>query len=201
VGGALCRDPRSFLVPKLRLGNALVSEALLRQRRCSRRHSRRDNSASCDSVRSWSFSEDRIAKLELGNEEQVASPILTAPRGCQFRFQFLLALVQALETKLPTMQLDAELVDVAGDLGALRFVLLQLMLEIGNFHGIFGSRFDRDLRNRRRLTAPLAIQRDSGRGRIDYKRSGAIRAGEDDIAARRLHGSSRAAHWLHPALN
>ena len=40
-------------------------------------------------------------------------------------FELRFALVQHLQTQLPAMQLDRELIDVAGDLSALRFVLFQ----------------------------------------------------------------------------
>ena len=95
------------------------------------------------------------------------------------------------------MKLDAHLVNVTGNLGALRFVFLQLMLEIGDFHRVVGGRFERDLRNRRGFAALLAIQRHSGRCGIDDERGRAMRAGENDVAARRLHGSSRATCGLH----
>ena len=99
------------------------------------------------------------------------------------------------------MQLNTELIDIARDLSPLRFIFLQLMLKIGNARGIFGRHFDRYFWNGGRLAAVLAIQRHSSRSRIDHKGSSAIRAGENDIAARRLHGSCGAACWLHCARN
>ena len=56
----------------------------------------------------------------------------------ELSFKFLLALLQGLKTELPAMKLDTELVDVTGDFSALRFVLLELMLQIGNLDGVFG---------------------------------------------------------------
>src|ERR1700730_3227089 len=43
-------------------------------------------------------------------------------------FELGFALVQCLQTQLPAMQLNAELIDVTGDLGSLRFVFGQLAL-------------------------------------------------------------------------
>ncbi|MDQ2824564.1 MAG: hypothetical protein M3R29_03865 [Verrucomicrobiota bacterium] len=40
----------------------------------------------------------------------------------QLVVQLFFALIQCLETKLPAMQLNAVLIDVAGDFSALRFV-------------------------------------------------------------------------------
>ena len=110
--------------------------------------------------------------------------VLPATRSREFRFQLLLALVQALQAKLPAMKLDAELIDVAGDLGSLGFVFLQLMLKIGNFNRVFGGRFHGGVRNGGWFAALLAIQGHSRRGGIDDERRSAMRAGEDDVAAR-----------------
>ena len=95
------------------------------------------------------------------------------------------------------MELDAELIDITGDLSSLRFVLLQLMLKIRNADSVFSRCLDRDLRDGGRFSALLAIERHSGRGGVDHKRGGAMRAGENDIAARRLSGNGRAACVLH----
>ena len=66
----------------------------------------------------------------------------TTLSGSQLGFEFLLALVQSLQSQLPAMELNAELIDVARDLRPLRFVFLQLMLEIGNPRRIFRGSFD-----------------------------------------------------------
>ena len=66
----------------------------------------------------------------------------TTLSGSQLGFEFLLALVQSLQSQLPAMELNAELIDVARDLRPLRFVFLQLMLEIGNPGRIFRGSFD-----------------------------------------------------------
>jgi len=44
----------------------------------------------------------------------------------QLFFELRFAIVQRLQSQLPAMQLDRELIDVAGDFGALRFVFGQL---------------------------------------------------------------------------
>jgi hypothetical protein len=44
--------------------------------------------------------------------------------------QFLVALVQGLNPNLPPMKLNAELVDIAVDLGALRFVFLKMAAQL-----------------------------------------------------------------------
>ena len=82
----------------------------------------------------------------------------TVASGGELPFELLLTLVQALQAQLPTMQLNAELVDVARDFGALRFVLLQLVLQIRDQHRIRRGGFDlARLRNRGRLPAALAL--------------------------------------------
>ena len=125
---------------------------------------------------------------------------LPATRGGEFRFQFLLPFVQALQAELPAMQLDAELIDVAGDLSALRLIFLQLMLEIGDFHGVFARGFERCVWYRGWFSALLAIKgHPGGRGVYD-ERSGTMPASEDNIAARYLDCDSRSGARLHRGL-
>ena len=85
--------------------------------------------------------------------------------------KFLLALLQSLKTKLPAVQLDTELIDIARDLRALRFVLFELTLQIGSPGGVFRGSFKSRIRNSGRLPALLSIQRQAGGGGIDYERS------------------------------
>src|SRR5215210_7421785 len=94
----------------------------------------------------------------------------------KIRLQLLLPFDQLLQTELPTMKLDAVLVDVAGDLGALRLVFLQLVLKICAANRINQRDFRRYLRDGGRLTAPLAIQCEPRRGRTDDKRGRAMLA-------------------------
>ena len=46
----------------------------------------------------------------------------------ELRLEFLLALFQGLEPKLPAMKLDTGLIDITCDFNALRFVLFELLL-------------------------------------------------------------------------
>ena len=57
------------------------------------------------------------------------------------------------------MKLDTELVDVTGDFSALRFVLFELMLYVGDLDRVSCGSFEGRIRNGRRLAALLAIQR------------------------------------------
>ena len=83
------------------------------------------------------------------------------------------------------MKLDAELIDIASDLRPLRFVLFQLILQIGNLGRDFRWRLGRGRGDYRGLAAILAGQRHPRRRGVDDKRGRAMRAGEDDIFARR----------------
>ena len=49
---------------------------------------------------------------------------IAALRGGQLGLELLLALIQALEAELPPVELNAVLIDIARDLGPLRFVFL-----------------------------------------------------------------------------
>lgn len=84
------------------------------------------------------------------------------------------------------MELNTELIDISSDFNPLRLVLFELTLYIGNLHRFTDSGFDVRMRNRGGFPAVLAIHCHSGGGRIDDERSSAIRAGENDVAARWL---------------
>src|SRR5438046_10661484 len=73
------------------------------------------------------------------------------------------------------MELNAELIDVTGYFGALRFVLFQLALQIGELLRCRGGAW-RYHWNRRRFTATLAVQSHSSGRRIDHERAGAVLA-------------------------
>jgi len=47
----------------------------------------------------------------------------------QFFFKLLFTLVQRLQTQLPAMQLNVELIDITGGFGSLRFVFGQAPLD------------------------------------------------------------------------
>lgn len=85
------------------------------------------------------------------------------------------------------MKLDTELVDITGNLSALRFVLFELVLQIGNPDGVPRSRLKSRMWNGRRFATFLAIQRHTGSGGVDDERSRTMRAGENDVAARFLY--------------
>src|SRR5688572_32702326 len=95
------------------------------------------------------------------------------------------------------MELDAELIDVAGDLGPLRLVLFQLILQVRNLGSVFYRGCRRRMRDGCWLAAFFAGQGHAGGRGIDYKRGRAMRAGENDIVARCRDGSGQAACWLH----
>ena len=109
-------------------------------------------------------------------------PMLSRRRATNCRelgLEFFLPLLQGLQPKLPAMKLDTELVDITCDFSALRFILFELMLQVGSLGQI-------RIWDRSRFAALLAIQRHPGRGRIDHERRGAMRASENNIAARFL---------------
>lgn len=98
--------------------------------------------------------------------------------------QVLTPLVQRLQAKLPAMQLDAELVDIAGDLCALRFVFFDLALQISavrlNF-GVGSATLFQWWRNGRRFATFLTVQRHSSGGGVNDQRRGAMGTGKSNV--------------------
>src|ERR1700730_2150866 len=98
----------------------------------------------------------------------------------QLLFELSLAIVQGLQAQLPAMQLNAELIDVTGDLGPLRFVLGELA---ANFFCIGQRIRTRFLRRRHssEFAALLAGQGHSGGGSIYDQRRLAVLAMKENI--------------------
>ena len=81
---------------------------------------------------------EKLNRIDKGdpndNESAAAPPFLASSKGLldppdrlsfsrgEFGLKLLLALVQRLQTKLPAVELNVELIDVTGDLCSLRFV-------------------------------------------------------------------------------
>ena len=103
-----------------------------------------------------------------------------------------------METKLPALELDAMLVDVASDLGALRFVFFQAALQIGKMCVHLGSGLlvpggQTCVGHGDWLIAFLAIYQHPGRSSRYHKRGPAFGAIENNVIAmicgnRRIHG-------------
>src|SRR5438874_11474547 len=92
------------------------------------------------------------------------------------------------------MELNAELIDVTGYFGALRFVLFQLALQIGELLRCRGGA-RRYHWNKRRFTATLAVQSHSSGRRVHHERAGAVLAVEGEspclvscVRRTRVHG-------------
>src|SRR5205823_5914388 len=102
-------------------------------------------------------------------------------RLAQLFFQLGLAFVQRLQAQLPAMELNAELIDVTGYFGALRFVLFQLALQIRKLLRRCRGRARQCRWNKRRFSATLAVQSHSGGRRVDHERTGAVLALEEDV--------------------
>ncbi len=105
-------------------------------------------------------------------------------------FQLCFAFVQRLQAQLPAMQLNGELIDVAGDFGALRFVLFQFPLHV--FRNCRRRCFCSW--HRCRLRATLTRHRHSGRSAIHHQRTRAMLTGKYDIGGGCGNGGAR---WLH----
>ena len=69
--------------------------------------------------------------------------------------ELLFAIVQRLQTQLPAMQLNRQLIDVTGHFGSLRFVLFQFPLNFVQLRCSIGGWFDR-FGNGRQFPAALA---------------------------------------------
>src|SRR5437763_15752246 len=78
------------------------------------------------------------------------------------------------------MELNAELIDVTGYFGALRFVLFQLELQIGGLLRCRGGAF-RYHWNKRRFSATLAVQSHYSGRRVHNERVGAVLALDDEV--------------------
>jgi hypothetical protein len=124
---------------------------------------------------------------------------LFAGYRAQFRRQLGLPLVQRLQAELPSMELDTELVDVAGHFSPLRFIFLQLVLKIGDLGSVLRRLLDLGaLRHAQRLVTVLAVDGQTCRSGIDDQRDGAMLAIEDDVAVahvrKRSGGIGRGLH-------
>jgi hypothetical protein len=78
-------------------------------------------------------------------------------RFAQFAFELGLAFVQGLQPQLPTMELNTELINIPSHLGALRFILFQLALQICHFVRRCRAYRRRHGWNERRFPATLTI--------------------------------------------
>lgn len=95
------------------------------------------------------------------------------------------------------MELDAELVNVARNLSALRFVFLELILEIRNPEGVTGRGDTIRRRHDRGIPAALTLQRDACGCGINDVRRRTVGAGENNILSDRCGCFSGSAGRLH----
>ena len=104
-------------------------------------------------------------------------------RAAQLFLELRFPFVERLQAKLPAVQLDAELIDITGDLGALRLILFNLTLEVGEV----GVRLCVDRCTRRNrwhwswFAALLAVQRHSFGGGVHDKGRGTMNTGEGNV--------------------
>src|SRR5205085_1993237 len=109
-------------------------------------------------------------------------------------FELRFAFVQCLQTQLPAVQLNRELIDVTGDFGALRFVFFQLSPKLVRVSDRACVWFCR-LRNSCLLSAFLTGQVHARGGPVRDQRGLAVLAMKENV---RISGDF--AHRIHAAL-
>ena len=113
----------------------------------------------------------------------------------QLFFELRFAVIQRLQSQLPAMQLDRELIDVAGNFGTLRFIFSQLSPDFFRVSQRIHVRLLR-FRNGGQLAALLAGQHHAGGRSIHDQRGFAMLAMEEDVGISRdfAEGMSRRFH-------
>jgi hypothetical protein len=108
-------------------------------------------------------------------------------RVLQIVFELLTPFFQSLQSQLPAVKLDAQLINVTGHLGPLRIVFFQLTPELGDtiVRLIVSPRANGwDGWHQGRFSASLTRESHSRRRRIHHQRRAAMSAGEGDVRCR-----------------